>query len=128
MYLTYCSSPLQNENLTPFLQRVVDMIDLQNMCSGSSLWDLAVITTETVYFYEDKESMTSGSCKSVPYSTMFSGFGDLPDIAHWKAVLVVSDTYVDVYTGISKLLKFINRRYKMKNCNSSWVKRRYIKL
>lgn len=87
----------------PFLQRVVDMIDLQNMCSGSSLWDLAVITTEAVYFYDDKESMTSGSCKSVPYSTMFSGFADLPDITHWKVVLVVSKTYVDVYTGISNL-------------------------
>lgn len=83
----------------PFLQRVVDMIDLQNMCSESSLWDLAVITTEAVYFYDDKESMTSGSCKSVPYSTMFSGFNDLPDITHWKVVLVVSETYVDVYTG-----------------------------
>lgn len=103
LFLIYCLRPFQNENHLPFLQRVVDMIDLQNMCSGSSLWDLAVITTEAIYFYDDKESMTSGSCKSVPYSTMFSGFADLPDITHWKVVLVVSETYVDVYTGISKL-------------------------
>ncbi|XP_052700658.1 uncharacterized protein LOC128177796 [Crassostrea angulata] len=79
--------------------RVVDMIDrLQNMCSASSQSDFAVITTEIIYFYDDKASLTSGSCKSVHYSTLFSGYSDLPDITHWKAVLTMSQSYVDVYT------------------------------
>lgn len=86
-----------------FLQRVVDMIDrLQNMCSANSQSDFAVITTEIIYFYDDKASLTSGSCKSVHYSTLFSGYSDLPGITHWKAVLTVSQSYVDVYTGITK--------------------------
>uniref|UniRef100_K1S462 Uncharacterized protein n=1 Tax=Magallana gigas TaxID=29159 RepID=K1S462_MAGGI len=43
--------------------RVVDMIDrLQNMCSTTSQSDFAVITTEIIYFYDDKASLTSGSC------------------------------------------------------------------
>lgn len=79
------------------------MIDrLQNMCSASSQSDFAVITTDIIYFYDDKASLTSGSCKSVHYSTLFSGYSDLPDITHWKAVLTMSQSYVDVYTGITK--------------------------
>lgn len=87
------------------------MIDrLQNMCSASSQSDFAVITTEIIYFYDDKASLTSGSCKSVHYSTLFSGYSDLPDITHWKAVLTMAQSYVDVYTGITK--KQVQQRYR----------------
>lgn len=109
------------------------MIDrLQNMCSTTSQSDFAVITTEIIYFYDDKASLTSGSCKSVHYSTLFSGYSDLPGITHWKAVLTVSQSYVDVYTGITKkqenkdtgkTKKLGSCWDQLHNCNSPWVEK-----
>ncbi|XP_062587538.1 uncharacterized protein LOC134249179 [Saccostrea cucullata] len=77
---------------------IIDMVDnVQNMCTTTSQRDLAVITTEAVYIYDNKDFLKIGSCKSVSIASMFKGFGDLPDVSQWSAVLTVQKSYIDVY-------------------------------
>ncbi|XP_061190322.1 uncharacterized protein LOC133198181 [Saccostrea echinata] len=85
---------------------IIDMVDnVQNMCTQSSQRDLAVITTEAVYIYDNKESLKSGACKSVSITSMFKGFADLPDVTQWDAVLTVQKSYIDVIAG-SKIFRW----------------------
>lgn len=88
------------------------MIDrLQNMCTATTQSDIAVITgSGTIYIYDDYNSLTTGSCKSVDVTSLFDGYSDLPHVSQWKAVYTVQKSYVDVYTGIEIgiTVKFLN--------------------
>ncbi|XP_055997918.1 uncharacterized protein LOC125647283 [Ostrea edulis] len=96
-------------------QAIIDMVDrLQNMCTATTQSDIAVITgSGTIYIYDDYNSLTTGSCKSVDVTSLFDGYSDLPHVSQWKAVYTVQKSYVDVYTG-SKVYRWAIESTKLR--------------
>ena len=84
------------------------MIDnVLNMCTSTSQADIAVVTMDAVFFYDDYSALYSGSCRTMSLGDFFSGFAGLPDVSRWDAIFTVSNSYIDLLTGIR--LQFLHR-------------------
>lgn len=74
------------------------------MCDMNSQHDIAIVTTNGVHLYDDAASLTNGACRNMTIAELFKEFASLPDRNTWKALLTYTNTYFDLFTGMSFLL------------------------
>lgn len=80
------------------------IIDISNNfiehCGPLSAYDIGIITTDKIYFYDNQTSLSSPPCDEQDVTSYFSGFTDLPDPQKWESVMTVQRSYIDVYSSM----------------------------
>ncbi|XP_060074284.1 uncharacterized protein LOC132554007 [Ylistrum balloti] len=75
--------------------------NLNNMCSGSSSVDIALITDDGVYLYDDMGSLTTGACSGPQaITTIFSGYSGgkaLPSVSDIICLMVHQNNDIDMF-------------------------------
>uniref|UniRef100_K1QLN1 Uncharacterized protein n=1 Tax=Magallana gigas TaxID=29159 RepID=K1QLN1_MAGGI len=86
--------------VTVSTRTIIDIINnLYDMCDMNSQHNIAIVTTNGVYIYDDAASLTTGACRNMTNAELFQGFTSLPDKITWKALLTYTNTYIDLFTG-----------------------------
>ncbi|XP_065926613.1 uncharacterized protein [Magallana gigas] len=76
------------------------------MCDMNSQHNIAIVTTNGVYLYDDAASLTTGACRNMTNAELFQGFASLPDMSTWKALLTYTNTYIDLFTDADQVYRW----------------------
>ncbi|XP_069107997.1 uncharacterized protein [Argopecten irradians] len=77
--------------------------NLLNMCSSSSSTDIAIITDDGVYIYDNKDALLTGACLGpLTLTSIFNGYsgsGALPSISDIIGLMVYQNNDIDMYNN-----------------------------